>query len=153
MAHFETLRQDLVTGARGFRRSPGFTAAAVVTLALGVGATATIFTVVNAVLLTPLPYTHPERRVMLWNRWTGFDRTWLSDREVLDYRGLARTLESVAAWSGGQANLTGGGEPVRVGVAQVTPNTFAVLGAGPLAGRSFAPCEDRQWHDRVAVFG
>ncbi len=151
MGDLDTLRQDLRAAARGLRSAGGFTAAAVLTLALGIGATATIFAVVNAVLLAPLPYAEPERRVVLWNKWTGFEKTWLSEREVLDYRRLARTLEAVAAWSSGQANLTGGGDAVRVGLAGVTPNAFAVLGARPLAGRTFADGEDREGLDRVAV--
>ena len=144
-------RQDVTAALRALRRTPAFTAAAVFTLALGIGATATIFTVVNAVLLAPLPYAEAERRVALWNRWTGFDKTWLSELEVVDYRRLPRTLEAVAAWSSGQANLTGGGEPVRVGYAEVTPNTFAVLGARPLTGRTFADGEDRDGLDRVVI--
>jgi putative ABC transport system permease protein len=151
MPFADHLRRDVTAAVRGLRRAPGFAAAAVVTLALGIGATATIFTVVNAVLLAPLPYAEPERRVMLWNRWTGFDKTWLSEQEVVDYRRLPRTLESVAAWSSDQANLTGGGEPVRVGYAAVTPNTFAVLGARPRAGRTFVDGEDREGFDRVVV--
>jgi putative ABC transport system permease protein len=151
MAYLHTFGADVAATTRGLRRSPGFTAAAVLTLALGIGATATMFTVVNSVLLSPLPYAEPERRVALWNQWTGFEKTWLSELEVLDYRRLARTLEAVAAWSSGQANLTGGSEPVRIGVAQVTPDTFAVLGARPLAGRTFAEGEDREGVDRVAV--
>ena len=147
----DTFRQDVRAALRALRRTPAFTTAAIFTLALGIGATATIFTVVNAVLLAPLPYADAERRVALWNRWTGFDKTWLSEQEVVDYRRLPRTLESVAAWSSGQVNLTGGGEPVRVGYAQVTPNTFAVLGARPLTGRTFAEGEDREGLDRVVV--
>jgi putative ABC transport system permease protein len=151
MPSLDHLRRDLTAASRGLRRAPGFAAAAIATLALGIGATATIFSVVNAVLLVPLPYGQPDRRVMLWNRWTGFDKTWISEQEVADYRRLARTLASVAAWSSGQANLTGAGEPVRVGYAEVTPNTFDVLGARPLAGRTFAEGEDREGLDRVAV--
>jgi putative ABC transport system permease protein len=151
MAYLDPLGVDFTAATRGLRRAPGFAAAAVLTLALGIGATATIFTVVNAVLLSPLPYSEPDRRVALWNRWTGFEKTWLSELEVVDYRRLARTLGAVAAWSSGQANLTGGGEPVRIGYAQVTPNTFAVLGARPLAGRAFAEGEDREGVDRVTV--
>lgn len=151
MVQIDNLRQDLSAAARALRRTPAFAAAAVLTLALGIGATATIFTVVNAVLLSPLPYEQPERRVALWNRWTGFDKTWLSELEAVDYRRLCRTLAAVAVWSSGQANLTGGGEPVRVGYAEVTTNTFAVLGARPLAGRTFADDEDREGFDRVAV--
>jgi putative ABC transport system permease protein len=142
---------DFITAVRGLRKTPGFTAAAVLTLALGLGATSTIFTIVNAVLLAPLPYAQPERRVMLWNRWTGFDKTWLSELEAVDYGRLCRTLTAVAAWSSGQANVTGGSEPVRVGYAEVTANTFDVLGATPLLGRTFAAGEDREGVDRVAV--
>jgi putative ABC transport system permease protein len=151
MALLDTVRQDVRAALRALSRAPGFTVAAVLTLALGIGATATIFTVVNAVLLVPLPYAQPERRVALWNRWTGFEKTWLSGAEVRDYRRLSRTLTDVAAWSSDQANLTGGGEPVRVGFAQLTPNTFRVLGAAPLAGRTFADGEDREGLDRVVV--
>ena len=151
MRYFDQFRQDMLAALRGLTRARGFTAAAVLTLALGIGATATIFTVVNAVLLAPLPYAQPERRVAIWNQWTGFDRTWLSAVEVLEYRRLCRTLTDIAAWSSGQANLTGGGEPVRIGYAEVTTNTFRVLGAQPLAGRTFADGEDREGLDRVAV--
>jgi putative ABC transport system permease protein len=147
----DVFRQDLTAAVRALRRAPGFAAAAVLTLGLGIGATATIFTVVNAVLLAPLPYSEPERRVALWNRWTGFDKTWLAELEALDYRRLCRTLDDVAVWSSGQANLTGGGEPVRIGYAEVTPNTFAVLGSRALAGRVFAGGDDRPGFDRVVV--
>ena len=81
------------------------------TLALGIGATSAIFTVVRSVLLQPLPYAEPERRVMLWSRWVSFDKTWLSDLEILDYRRLATSLTAVAGWSSAQQNLTGDGEP------------------------------------------
>ena len=79
------------------RRSPGFTDAALVTLALGIGATSAIFSVVRAVLLAPLPYAEPDRRVLIWSRWVGFDKTWLSSQEVVDYRAQSRTMTAVAA--------------------------------------------------------
>ena len=138
----DTLLQDLRTGLRGLRRSPGFTVAALVTLALGIGATSAIFSVVRAVLLAPLPYAEPDRRVLIWSRWVGFDKTWLSSQEVVDYRTQSRTLSAVAAWGTGQQNLTGDGDPVRVGVGTVTANTFDVLGATPALGRTIRPEED-----------
>ena len=138
----DTLLQDLRTGLRGLRRSPGFTVAALVTLALGIGVTSAIFSVVRAVLLAPLPYAEPDRRVQIWSRWVGFDKTWLSSQEVVDYRTQSRTLSAVAAWGTGQQNLTGDGDPVRVGVGTVTANTFEVLGATPLLGRTIRPEED-----------
>ena len=147
------IRQDLRGGIRGLARTPGFTAAALVTLALGIGATSAIFTVVKAVLLTPLPYAEPGRRVMVWSQWISFDKTWLSDQEILDYRRLSKTLTAVAGWTSEQQNLTGDGEPVRVGVGLVTANTFDVLGAGPLLGRSISAAEDQPHAAPVAVLG
>ena len=112
-------------------RHPGFTAVAVITLALGIGANAAIFSVVNAVLLRPLPWAEPDRAVMIWSKWTAFDKTWVATGEVVDYRRRARTLREVAAWGEGQVNLTGSGEPERVAAASVTANTFSVLGVSP----------------------
>ena len=145
--------QDVTVGLRGLFRSPGFAAAALVTLALGIGATSAIFTVVRAVLLAPLPYAEPDRRVMIWSRWVSFDKTWLSDQEILDYRRLSRTMTAIAGWTSAQQNLTGDGEPVRVSVGQVTANTFAVLGAAPLLGRVITDAEDRPKAAPVAVLG
>ena len=147
------IRQDLTGGIRGLARTPGFTAAALVTLALGIGATSAIFTVVKAVLLTPLPYAEPGRRVMVWSQWISFDKTWLSDQEILDYRRLSKTLTAVAGWTSEQQNLTGDGEPVRVGVGLVTANMFDVLGAAPLIGRSISAAEDQPHAAPVAVLG
>lgn len=95
----DSVRQDITGALRGLATSPGFAVAALVTLALGIGATSAIFSVVRAVLLTPLPYADADRRVMIWSRWTSLDKTWLSDAEVLDYRRLSHAFEDVAAWS------------------------------------------------------
>ncbi|HQZ38965.1 MAG TPA: ABC transporter permease [Vicinamibacterales bacterium] len=145
--------RDLRVGLRGLVRSPGFAAVAVVTLALGIGATSAIFSVVRAVLLAPLPYADPGRRVVLWNQWVGFDKTWLADQEVVDYRTELRTLTDVAAWDVDQQNLTGGGDPVRVGVGLVTANAFDVLGSAPILGRTFSPDEDVPNGPPVVVMG
>src|SRR6187402_3081204 len=102
-----TVFQDFKGALRGLRKSPGFAAAALITLALGIGATSAIFSVVKAVLLTPLPYAEPDRRVQIWSRWVSFDKTWLSDQEIVDYQTMAKTMSAVAAWSSGQQNLTG----------------------------------------------
>ncbi len=148
----EIFLQDVRYALRGMRRAPGFTAAAVLTLALGMGATTAIFSVIQAVLLSPLPYAEPERRVMIWSRWKDFEKTWVADGEVMDYRRLIPSLESVAAWQTDEANLTGGGaEPVRVGTAAITANTFATLGVRPLVGRGFTDEEDRPGGPPVAV--
>src|SRR5262249_24948879 len=135
--------QDVRYALRGLRRSPGFAAAAILTLALGTGATTAIFSVVRSVLLSPLPYSDPVRGVMVWSRWKAFPKkTWVADADVFDYRRMCPSLESVAAWWSGEANLTGDGDPVRVGMAAITANTFETLGARPHLGRSFTSEED-----------
>ena len=137
-----TFLQDLRFGARTLGRNPGFACIAVLTLALGVGAHAAIFSVVNAVLLRPLPWSDPDRAVMIWSRWTAFDKTWVSDGEVNGYRRESRTLSDVGAWSEGQVSLTGDGEPERLASASVTSNLFSVLGVTPIRGRLFTAEED-----------
>ena len=149
----DTLLQDLRTAWRGLCRSLGFTTAALVTLALGIGATSAVFSVVRAVLLAPLPYAQPDRRVLIWSQWVGFDKTWLSNQEVVDYRAQSRTMTAVAAWTTAQQNLTGDGDPLRVGVGLVTANTFEVLGAAPMMGRTIRPEEDVPQGPPVAVLG
>jgi putative ABC transport system permease protein len=153
MALLEEFTQDLRFGARTLRRNPGFAAIAVVTLALGIGANAAIFSVVNAVLLRPLPWQQPDRAVMIWSKWTSFDKTWVAEGEVVDYRKRSRTLSDVAAWSDGQVNLTGDGDPERVAAANVTANLFSVLGVQPLIGRAFTAAEDVPNGPNVVVLG
>ena len=77
MRFFSVLATDAARGARSLLRSPGMALAGTLTLALGIGAATALFSVVNAVLVRPLPYDHPETRVMIWSRWTGFDKTWV----------------------------------------------------------------------------
>ena len=148
---FETFWQDLKFGARTLRRNPGFAAIAVLTLALGIGANAAIFSVVNAVLLRPLPWREPDRAVMIWSKWTAFDKTWVATGEVVDYRRRSRTLQEVATWSDGQVNLTGDGDPERLSAASVSANTFSTLGAVPMIGRTFTAQEDLPQGPRLVV--
>ena len=149
----ETFLQDVRFGLRTLTKNPGFAYVAVLTLALGVGANAAIFSVVNAVLLRPLPWSDPDRTVMIWSRWTAFDKTWVSDGEVNGYRQQSRTLADVAAWADGQVNLTGDGDPERVASGFVTANLFPVLGASPIKGRVFTPQEDVPNGPNVAILG
>ena len=149
----ETFLQDLRFGVRTLLRNPGFAAVAVLTLALGVGANAAIFSVVNAVLLRPLPWSEPDRAIMIWSRWTAFDKTWVSDGEVNGYRKETHTLAEVGAWDDGQVNLTGDGEPERVPAGTITANLFSVLGVTPIRGRAFTPQEDVPNGPRVAIIG
>ena len=138
----DTAVQDLRFGARALRRNPGFAAIAILTLALGIGANAAIFSVVNAVLLEPLPWNEPDRAVMIWSKWVAFDKTWVATGEVVDYRRRASTLSEVAAWGDGQVNLTGDGDPERVAAGSVSANIFSTLGVAPLLGRTFTAAED-----------
>jgi putative ABC transport system permease protein len=149
----DTLRQDVAGALRGLIKSPGFAAASLVTLALGIGATSAIFSVVKAVLIAPLPYSEPERRVQIFARWISFDKTWLSNQEIVDFRNMAKTITAVAGWTSGQQNLTGDGEPIRIGVGFVTANTFDVLGAQPLIGRTISEAEDVPNGAQVAILG
>jgi putative ABC transport system permease protein len=134
--------QDLRHASRALLRQPGFAAVAIVTLALGLGATSAIFSVFRAVLLAPLPYDQPDRRVMIWSRWTGFNKTWVSSSEARDYATQPRLIKDVAAWGTARVNLTGSGEPERVGAGVVTANLLKALGASPMLGHGFSPGDD-----------
>ena len=149
----DTLWQDMQFGGRTLVRSPGFATVAILTLALGIGANAAIFSVVNAVLLRPLPWNEPQRAVMIWSRWTAFDKTWVAEGEVNAYRRRGRALEQVAAWGDGPVNITGDGEPERVTAGQVSANLFSTLGVAPLLGRTFTPEEDVPNGPDLAVLG
>jgi predicted permease len=149
----DVFRQDVRGALRGLRKSPGFAIAALATLSLGIGATSAIFSVVKAVLLTPLPYEAPEQRVMVWSKWVSFDKTWVSSQEVFDYREHARTMTDVAFWASTSQNLTDAGEPVRLTVGLVSANTFDVLGARPLLGRTLTAEDEQIDGPPVAVLG
>lgn len=141
MPSLETFVQDLRVGVRGLRKRPGFTAAALLTLALGIGANAAVFSVLNGVLLAPLPYRDAANVIVIWSKWNNFDKTWVSDAEILAYGKEVSSFEDVGGWGVGQANLTGDGNPLRIGVAFITPNLLPVLGAEPLMGRNFTAGE------------
>ncbi len=147
---FEGLLRDLKVGTRTLLRRPGFALAAILTLALGIGANTAVFSVIQHVLLAPLPYREPDRAVVIWSKWRGFDKTWVSDAEAVDYKTRVRSFADAGAWSVTQVNLTGDGDPIRIGAAAVTPNLFAVLGTNPLAGRMFTD-EDARATTSTAV--
>jgi putative ABC transport system permease protein len=143
-----TLIQDLRFGARILRNSPGFAATAIITLALGIGATTAIFTVVYAVLLRPLPYPEPDRLVYIrGDTWGPFS----SGREYLAWKGRSQTLSQIAAYIEFQANLTGGGEAERVTSGTASASFFRLLGVQPALGRLFLPGEDRAGAPPLAI--
>ena len=150
-----TLWQDLKYGARQLARSPGFTAVAVLTLALGIGATTAIFSVVNAVLLRPLPYPEPERLVLLLSTFTRQGEVITGGSALPDYRvwrDQSTAFEGLAGFYYADFALTGaGGEPERLQGARVTPNLLQVIGVRPALGRSFLPGEEQFGQHRVVI--
>jgi putative ABC transport system permease protein len=149
----EILWQDLRYGMRMMLKNPGFTLVAVITLALGIGANTAIFSVVNAVLLRPLPYKDASRLMVLWERERNIEQESPSYTNFLDWQAQSRSFEQMAISRRDSANLTGAGEPERLDVRQVSANFFAALGATPLLGRNFMPEEDRVGANPVAVIG
>ena len=145
------LRQDLAFGARQLRRKRGFAVAAVLTLALGIGANTAVFSIVEAALLRGLPFPAEERLVRLQNRWQDEPAGKLSPAEYFDYRDRLRSLESMGAYAVGPANLTGGGTPERLRAGYLTAGVFPALGVGAAAGRTFAAGEDAPGAEEVAV--
>jgi hypothetical protein len=137
--------QDIRYAVRAFVRNPGFAAAAIVSLATGVGANTSIFSVASALRLRPLPYQHADRLVILWNRSPGLGITedWFSTAQYFDIKAAHQGLEDVALAIGGNDNLTGDGEPERIGTIRVSSNLLPMLGARAALGRLFVPDEDR----------
>jgi putative ABC transport system permease protein len=135
------LLQDVQYGLRILRKNPGFAAVAVITLALGIGANTAIFSVIDAVLLRPLPYAKAEQIVRVWEQAADGHRIDLADPNFEDFHDQNSTLAGLAEYAWGPASVSGGSEPVRVNVAEVSRDFFDVLGAHPFVGRSFAPDE------------
>jgi putative ABC transport system permease protein len=148
--HLLQLAQDARYALRAMARHRAFTAAALSTLALGIGANTAVFSLVWAVLLKPLPYAAPERLVAVWNRWDGSPRASLSAPEYLDYAERAGSL-AIAAQASASVNLGGIGTPERVQAVAVTANLLEVLGTAPMLGRNFRADEERAGNGRVAL--
>jgi putative ABC transport system permease protein len=149
----ETLWQDIRYGVRMLLRNPGFTAIAVLTLSLGIGASTAIFTVVDAILLRPLPYPQPTRLVRLWESQPSrsYFRNVVNPFNFLDWHEQSKSFESMAAISGGTTNLVTHNQPLAVPGLQVTTEFFSVLRANPILGRTFSADEGTPGKDQVAV--
>ena len=142
----DSIIKDLRHGIRSLLKQPGFTVIAILTLALGIGANTAIFSVVNAVLLRPLPFKESDRLIIAWNKGAeaaGGDRTPLAVAELLDWRAQTRVFESVSAFAPRTFNYVGSDGPERVVGARVTTNFFATLGVEPKLGRAFLPEEEQ----------
>ena len=151
-SNLETSWQDASYGVRMLRKNPSFTAVAVLTLAFGIGATSAVFSVVNSVLLRPLPYRDPARLVWVADENPRERMTVVLEPEFFAYQRLNGVFEDVAAYEpGGTFTLTGSGEAVRLNAGGVTYNFFDVLGVRPPLGRVFLPEEDRQGAPHVVL--
>src|SRR5580658_4074304 len=151
----ETFKQDLWFALRMMRKNLGFTAAAVLCLMLGIGATTGIFTVVNAVLLRPLPYSHPEQLVRVYTEFPtfpngGLPRFWTSAPEFFDLRKDTNSWATLDAWGVVGANLGGKAQPVRLTTAYVSGSLLETLGVSPIMGRLISPADDAPGANIVA---
>src|ERR1041384_3867639 len=148
-----TLFQDLQYGLRMLAKHKSVTAIAVLTLALGIGANTAIFSVVNAVLLNPLPYKNPDRLVALWENVPEHGRWRTSPANFFDWKKQNTVFEDVAAFGQGSVALTGNGEPEQLTGGRVSSGYFGVVGVEPMLGRSFAPEEYEPEKGQVVILG
>src|SRR5229473_1721831 len=150
---FETLLQDLLFALRMLRKNPGFTAVAVFTLALGIGANTAIFSVIDSVLLSPLPYHEPDNLVMVWetNSQHPKPHNTVSPPNFLDWQSRNTVFSGMAYIYDGRDNFTGMGEPEEVVVQNVSANFFSVLGVNPILGPGFTPENGQAGHDNVVI--
>lgn len=145
---FETLLRDLQFGWRSLWKSPGFTCIALLTLALGIGANTAIFSVVNAIVLQPLPYQAAERLVKIWPDKKDAST---SKKDFLEIKHAATSFDDLAAYSGWGFTITGQGDPAKLDGARITSTLFSLLGVNAVVGRTFLPQEDQPGHDKVAL--
>jgi predicted permease len=159
MTFLDELGQDIRYALRAMRRAPGFTAAALVTLALGIGANTAVFSVVRTVLLTPLPFAEPDQLVRVWhaNHGTSAERNATSEPDFNDWRAQTRAAQSMGGYFFAEGlsglDLTGGGQPERLSAALVTDGFFATLRARPMLGRVLATADQVGGQNRVVVLG
>ena len=151
----DSLIKDIRYALRSLVKQPAFTAVAILTLALGIGANTSIFSVVNAVLLRPLPFKEPDRMAVVWERRkeSGDADLPVSGHEFAAWRERSHSFEALSLIQQDVLNLTGRGDPVSVTAARVTVDFFPVLGVSPLLGRTLAPGEDQSSGAKVVVLG
>jgi putative ABC transport system permease protein len=148
-----TLLQDLRFGARMLLKKPGFTIVAVITLALGIGANTAVFSLINAVLLRPLPFYEPAALVMVWEEASlaGFPRQEPAPANYVEWKARQSVFEDMAAIAFSNFRLTGDGEPQQLFAYSVTANFFPLLGIAPALGRTFSPEEEKAGANKVVV--
>jgi len=149
----DRILQDVRYGARMLRKSPGFASIAILTLALGIGANTALFTVVNGVLLDPLPYPHPARLVAVYGTTPGVYRGPITYLNFLDWQRDNRTFSSMAMYRNQDYNFTGHGQAERLSGFMVSAAFFSTLGVQPVLGRAFRPDDDRMGAGPVVILG
>ena len=149
----DSIIKDLQYGLRGLLKHPGFAAIAVITLALGIGANTAMFSVINGVLLRPLPYHQPERIVTIWEESPerGMYEMPVSFANMSEWVNQSQSFEQISAYTFTDLSLTGTGEPVRLNGVRASANLFSLVGATPMLGRTFLPEEDKDGGNRVVV--
>ncbi len=148
----ETLFQDLRYGFRMLARSPGFTAVVVLTLALGIGANTAIFSVVNAVLLRPLPYKHPEHLVTFVEHVPGIGKMpWVDPHLFVELRQQSQIFEQIAAYDWSDTAITGRADPEQVARVEATASVFPLLGLQPTLGRAFSAADEQSGRNNVVL--
>ncbi len=145
------LIQDVRYSLRSLRAKPGFTSVALLTLALGLGGVATIFTLYDQVLLRPLPFQDSHELVEMWEQMGSFGGATVSYPNFMDWRDRNRTFEALAAWNDHSLNVTGNGDPIEIDVLRVSASTFDILRVRPALGRAFTQEEDRVGAPGVVV--
>src|SRR5208282_3589331 len=140
----QTVLEDLRYSLRQFRRSPGFTIVAGIALAIGIGANTAIFSVVNGVLLRPLPYPEPGRLMMVYETSREFTRSSVAYPNFPDWQRENHSFTDIAAFRGDDFNFTGSGQPEHLSGEYVSAGFLSVLGVNPLLGRNFSLEEDQQ---------
>src|SRR5580704_4133575 len=143
--------QDCRYGFRMLLKTPGFTIVAVLTLALGIGVNAAIFSLVDGVLLKPLPYPDAKSILLVWEKPPDYDRNGVSTLNYLDWHNQNKVFQYSAAISGKAVSLSGSGQPERLNAETVSASYFDILGVGPSLGRTFAPDEDQPGKDQVVI--
>jgi putative ABC transport system permease protein len=150
----EELWRDVRYAARVLKKSPSFTAAVVLTLALSIGANTAIFSVVNGLLLRPLSFQRPERVMLIEDRWLPRFPSFDTRPEHLQaWREQSRGFEQLAAFASGAFNLTAEGRPERISGARISANLPSLLGVNPILGRGFQAEDDHEGSDRVVLMG
>jgi ABC-type antimicrobial peptide transport system permease subunit len=148
-----TLLQDIRYGIRNLLKTPGFTAVAILTLALGIGANSALFSVVNGVLLNPLPYPEPDRLISVYAKTSSFGNSSITYLNFLDWQKNNHSFSVMSARRNDDLFLTGVGEGERLRGVMISADFFTVMGVNPIAGRTFRPEEDRAGAAPVALIG